>query len=143
MCVLSNQICFVILRHCSDSPIVFVRKGGGYSSLVTADCLFTHNEAWSEMRQHPCDLSKYEVLYTRQVNGTTGIIGLSPDEILSAKKVVSLKTNRKRNQEIKEVIGNAKKKKTAQPDNSPGLFDNLGENRQTQRAEVGKTFDIY
>lgn len=143
MCVLTNQIYYVILRRCSGSPVVFVRKGGGYSSLVTADCLFTHNEAWSEMRQHSCDLSKYEVLFTRQVNGTTGIIGLSPDEILSAKKVVSLKPSRKQNQEIKEKVGNAKKKKTAPPDNLPGLFGDMGENRQIQRTEVGKTFDIF
>lgn len=138
-----NEVLFVILHRCTDSPIVFVRKNGGYSSLVTADCLFTREEAWSEMRQHPCDLSKYEVLFTRQVGYSSGIIGLSPDEILSAKKVVSLKPSRKQNKEIKEKIGNAKKKKTAPPDNSPGLFGDMGENRQIQRAEMEKTFDIF
>lgn len=138
-----NEVLFVILRRCSGSPVVFVRKGGGYSSIVTEDCLFTRDEAWSEMRQHPCDLSKYEVMFTRQVGYSSGIIGLSPDEILSAKKVVSLKPSRKRNQEIKEKIGNAKKKKNAPPDNSPSLFGDMGENRQTQRAEMGRTLDIF
>lgn len=136
---MTEQIYYVILHRCAGSPIVFVRKGGGYSSIVTADCLFTREEAWFEMRQHPCDLSKYEVMFTRQVGYSTGIIGLSPDEILSAKKVVSLKRRRKQNQEIKEEIGNAKKKKTAPPDNSPSLFDYMADNRQTQRAEMGIT----
>lgn len=129
MCVLVNQIYYVILRRCTNSPTVFVRKGGGYSSLVTADCLFTYGEAWAEMWKHTDDLLKYEVMFTRQVGHSTGIIGLSPDEILSAKKVVSLKQGRKQNQEIKEKVENAKKKKNAPPDNSPGLFDDMGENR--------------
>lgn len=84
------------------------------------------------MWQHKDDLSKYEVLFTRQVNGSTGIIGQSPEEILSAKKCVSLKPGRKQNQEIKEKSENAKKKKTAPPDNSPSLFGDMGENRQIQ-----------
>lgn len=127
-----NEVLFVILRRCTGSPIVFVKKGGGYSSIVTADCLFTREEAWSEMWQHTDDLSKYEVMFTRQIGHSTGIIGLSPDEILSAKKCVSLKPGRKQNQEIKEKSENAKKKKTAPPDNSPGLFGDMGENRQIQ-----------
>lgn len=142
MCVLFNEVLFVILRRCTGSPIIFVKKGGGTSSLVTADCLFSHEEAWHEMWQHKDDLSKYEVLFTRQVNGSTGIIGQSPEEILSAKKYVSLKPGRKQNQEIKEKVGNAKKKKTAPPDNSSSLFGDMGENRQLQPPEVGKPFDL-
>ena len=138
-----QKICYVILRRLVNSPIVFLRKGGGTSSLVTADCLFSHEEAWHEMWQHKDDLSKYEVLFTRQVNGSTGIIGQSPDEILSANKVVSLKPRRNQNQEIKEKVGNAKKKKPQTPDNSPSLFSDMGENRQLQPPEVGKPFDLW
>ena len=138
-----NEVFFVILRRCKDSPIVFVKKGGGYSSIVTADCLFTRDQAWSEMWQHTDDLSNYEVMFTRQVGHSTGIIGLSPDEILSANKLVSLKPGRKQNQEIKEKVGNAKKKKNAPPDNSPSLFSDMGENRQLQPPEVGKPFDLW
>lgn len=140
---MANEDLFVILRRCAGSPTVFVKKGGGYSSLVTADCLFTHGKAWAEMWQHTDDLSKFEVMFTRQVEGTTGIIGLSPDEIFSAEKNVLSKQGRKQNKEIKEEVGNAKKKKAPPPDNSPSLFSDMGENRQVQPPEVETQFNLW
>ena len=123
---MTNQVYYVILRRILNSPVVFLRKGGAVSSLVTADCLFSREEAWHELWNHEDDLIKFEVLYTREVGNSTHLIGLSPDEVLNGKIGSWLGKQQKRKIEKKEVTKNEKKKKTSAKIEPTGLLAFVG-----------------
>lgn len=117
---------FVILYRERSRPPLFLRKGGAVSSLVTADCLFNREEAWHELWSHEDDLTKFEVLYTREVGNSTHLIGLSPDEVLNGKIGAWLGKPQKRKIEKKEVTKNEKKKKTSAEIEPSGLLSFMG-----------------
>lgn len=122
----------VIVKKSNESKF-FLKKGGAISSLLTLDCLFDRPIAWAESRQYTEAHGNKDVIVFRTVGENQGFIGKTPEEILACKKEALLnfcrqhKSNAKEKREIAQ-----KKKKTSAPIESGGLFDFMGENRESE-----------
>ena len=97
---LSNKVLAIIKKP--NGSKFFLRKGGGVSSLLTFDCLFDHPVAWAESRQYTETHGNEDVIVFRTVGENTGLFGMTPEEILSAKKEALLRFCGKQKSKIKE-----------------------------------------
>lgn len=130
----------VIIKKPNGSKF-FLRKGGGVSSLFTLDCLFDRPAAWAESRQYTEAHGNEDVIVFRTVGENTSIFGMTPEEILSAKKEALLRFCRKQKLKIKEKSEHEPKKKKASVTFEQGeLFEGLGENRKAKN-ENGQSRD--
>lgn len=126
----------------------FLRKGGGVSSLLTLDCLFDRPAAWAESRQYTEAHGNEDVIVFRTVGENTGIFGMTPEEILSAKKEALLRFCGKQKLKIKEKSEHEPKKKKASVAFEQGeLFEGLGENRESEnesgQSRDNRPYDIF
>ena len=80
---LSNKVLAIIKKP--NGSKFFLRKGGGVSSLLALDCLFDRPAAWAESRQYTEAHGNEDIIVFRTVGENTGIFGMTPEEILSAK----------------------------------------------------------
>lgn len=122
----------VIIKKPNGSKF-FLRKGGGISSLLTPDCLFDRPTAWAESRQYTEAHGNEDVIVFRTVGENSGVLGKTPEEILSAKTEALLRFCGKQKSKIKEKSEHEpKKEKASAPIERGGLFDSLGENRESE-----------
>ena len=115
----------VILRK-PNCPSVFLRRGRGTSSFLTADCLFSREQAWEAVRLHAPFSAKGEVCVFRTVGESVGIFGKTPDEICTAKQEALLRWCKSKQKTFKERPIHAKQKKETTPfEESGSLFSNM------------------
>lgn len=139
----------VIVHRKQGEPLLFCRKGGGYSSLVTSDCIFNIQEAWNCINNRPCDLSKFETFVFKSIFEGLSLIGLSPSEMAEQKTVLLSEYNKTHKSERKEFLQNEKKKKKALAVNekSVGLFSPMGEDRESanesDQSRSNRPFNIF
>lgn len=126
----------------------FLRKGGAVSSLLTLDCLFDRPAAWAESRQYTEAHGNEDVIVFRTVGKNVGFLGKTPEEILSAKTEALLRFCGKQKSKIKEKSEHEpKKKKASATFESGGLFDSLGEYRESEnesgQSRDNRPYDIF
>ena len=143
---LSNKVLAIIKKP--NGSKFFLRKGGGVSSLLALDCLFDRPAAWAESRQYTEAHGNEDIIVFRTVGENTGIFGMTPEEILSAKKEALLRFCGTQKSKIKEKIEHEPKKKKASVTFEQGeLFEGLGENRKTKnengQSRDNRPFDIF
>lgn len=120
----------------------FIREGGRVSSLLTEECLFSKEKAWAVSREFNEIYGTNDIIVFRTVGESTGFIGKTPEEILSYKKEALLIHCKKYKSIAKEKRENVQKKKKASAPIEPGgLFDYLGENRESV-SESGKSREL-
>lgn len=130
----------VIIKKPNGSKF-FLRKGGAVSSLLTPGCLFDRPAAWAESRQYTETHGNEDVIVFRTVGENAGFLGKTPVEILSAKTKALLRFCGKQKSKIKEKSEREPKKKKAPATFEPGgLFDSLGEYRESEN-ETGQSRD--
>ena len=133
--------CVIAILKKKDGSKFFLRKGGAISSLLTPDCLFDRPVAWAESRQYTEAHGNEDVIVFRTVGENVGFLGKTPEEILSAKTEALLRFCGKQKLKIKEKSEcEPKKKKASAPIEQGGLFDSLGENRESEN-ESGQSRD--
>lgn len=126
----------------------FLRKDGGVSSLLLSDCLFDRPEAWAESRLYTEAHGNEDVIVFRTVGENSGFLGKIPQEILSAKTEALLRFCGKQKTKIKEQSEHEpKKKKASATFEQNGLFDSLGENRESEnesgQSRDNRPYDIF
>ena len=144
----SSEIVVIVHRK-QNEPLLFCRKSGGYSSLVTSDCLFNIQEAWHCVNSRPCDLTKFETFVFKPISEGLSLIGLSPSEVAEQKAVLLSEYNKTRKSEEKEILRHEKKKKKTptEIEKSGRLFATMGEDwhnpASDKRLRSGGVFDIF
>jgi len=134
-----NQV-MIILKNRNGTKY-FVREGGRVSSLLTVECLFSREKAWAVSREFNEIHGTNEVIVFRTVGENQGFIGKTPEEILTCKKEALLNFCKRHKSNVKEKRENEpKKKKASAPIEPGGLFDGLGENRESEN-ESGQSRD--
>lgn len=68
----------IIISHKRNTPHLFCRKNGGYSSLCTADCVFNQKELFEFVKFFQHDRSANETLSFLDFEEDISLIGLSP-----------------------------------------------------------------
>lgn len=126
----------------------FIREGGKVSSILTMECLFSREKAWAVSREFNEIFGTNEVIVFKTVGENTGFIGKTPEEILSAKTEALLRFCGKQKSKIKEKSEHEpKKKKASAPIEPGGLFDSLGENRESEdesgQSRDNRPYDIF
>lgn len=139
----------VIVRRKQNAPLLFCRKSGGYSSLVTSDCVFNLQEAWHCINNRPCDIQRFETFVFKSISEGLSLIGLSPSEVAGQRAVLLSEYNKSHKSEKKEFLQNAKKKKKAsvEDEKSERLFATVGEIWEIEcgggQPRDNRTFDIF
>ena len=142
----STQVLAIIKKP--NGSKFFLRKGGGISSLLLSDCLFDRPAAWAESRQYTEAHGNEDVIVFRTVGENSKVLGKTPEEILSAKTEALLRFCGKQKLKIKEEgEREPKKKKASAPIEQGGLFDSLGENRESEnesgQSRNNRPYDIF
>ena len=134
--------CVMAILKKESGAKYFIREGGRVSSLLTAECLFSREKAWAVSREFNEISGTDEVIVFRTVGENMGFIGKTPEEILACKKEALLnfcKQHKSITKEKRESV--PKKEKTSVQIEPGGLFDDLGENRESVN-ENGKSRDL-
>lgn len=120
----------------------FIREGGRISSLLTKECLFSKEKAWAVSREFNEIYGTNDVIVFRTVGENLGFIGKTPEEILACKEGALLNFCKRHKSIAKEKRENVqKRKKASAPIEQGGLFDDLGENRESV-SESGKSREL-
>lgn len=116
----------LIISRKPNCPLVFLKRGGGTSSIATADCLFSREMAWEAVRLHAPFSAKDEVCVFKTVGVSVGIFGKTPDEICTAKQEALLRWCKSKQKTFKERPIYAKQKEKTTPfEESGSLFSNM------------------
>lgn len=125
--------CVMAILKADSGAKYFIREGGKVSSVLTTECLFSREKAWAVSREFNEIFNSNKVIVFRTIGENTGFIGKTPEEILACKKESLINFCRQHKSNTKEKRKNAtKKKKTSAPIEQGGLFEGLGENRESK-----------
>lgn len=140
--------CVMAILKKANGTQYFIREGGRVSSILTMECLFNREKAWAVSREFNEIFGTNEVIVFRTIGENKGFIGKTPEEILAYKKEALLNFCRQHKSNAKEKREVAsKKKKTSAPIEQGGLFEGLGENRESEnesgQSRENRPYDIF